>query len=198
MSHKMSKGLIALSLSFLVVGCNQLSGTIQGTLDVAEPLMMTTKNIFGTTQNVEINPGKHAASLSLNLNSVILKVDDGKAIKFNLKNQQLPPGGEFFLSSRVSGQPYDLQGEIDLQENFGQEQTAYESCQKVEMVKVCNNGQCSYIQQHVPGQQWVRFRIKETILKLRADFLKNERPLAELKAGGKNYQKQYIHQGMCL
>lgn len=189
---------VGLSMVFALSGCNQLSGTISGTLDVSEGLELTSKNIFGSTQKVAVEPGKHAVSLSLNLNSVSLKVDNEKSVKFNLKDQTLPNGGEFFLASKVSGQPYDLQGTIDLTENFGQEQSAYESCQKVEMVKVCNNGQCSYIQQQVPGHQWVRYRIKETILKLRADFLKSERPYAELNAGGKNYQKQYHYQGMCM
>lgn len=195
----MKRLFVVLFPLFLFASCNQFSGTIQGKLDVAENLHFTTTNIFGSSKEIIIEPGAHQAALSFNLKSVSLKIDKSSAVKFKIEGQSLPPqGGAFYLPASVSGQLYDLQGNIDLTDSYGPVQQTTQSCQKQVMVQVCQNGQCHLVPQTVFGTQWVRYQIKTTTLILDADFLKNERSHGQLHAGGNSYQKLYLYQGPCL
>lgn len=187
------------ALLILAMGCQELSGTIKGKFEATEDISLISKNFWGVEKNITVQPGSYDASLSFNLNSLALTLNKLPSVKFKVDKESIPQeGGHFVLPSSVSGQPCELEGDLDISATYSSEISETQFCQKQVMVQVCKNGECHYVPHNETGTQWVRYYIKTTILKLDVQLFQDAHYKGDLKAAGKNQQKLYSYQGPCL
>lgn len=105
--------------TLITVGIASLSACykVSGTVEVAKPFQVKTKNIFTGEKLVTIGTGQQKASITFNEKTAKLKLtnDQGKKVTASLDlpaSFNLPSNGTFTLNSKATGQPFDVDGKV--------------------------------------------------------------------------------------
>jgi len=188
----------------LMVAC----GGINGLLSVDYPITLKSN----WNRNIEIPAGEYQSEIILQKNrsriALKVEVENNLKKKFYFKfpsEQDIPSGNEDFnLPSNMSGQPYDLQGNIATEEWESETVEDNESCTYEEDVHRCypdQNGQqnCRWERVTRHGRQDVEYHYEYTKRDLIAELLNTETrdQVASFDGTRTDEYKRYEYQGRC-
>ena len=142
--------------TLFLVGCEK----IEGQLNITKELKLV--NSKGDTHLLKL--GTYSADINANSSKKFtLRLNNDSDEKFVFAhNGNIPDNGPFTISSKVSGQPVDLSGDVRTVITNSPVQEARESCTYQVAVEVCNplpNGgrTCTVQYRTVFGNEWVRY-----------------------------------------
>lgn len=203
-----------LSLSLIsLVGlgaCNELSGV----LHISENITLTeTYNDTGSgggfpggrpqrprTRPLELTAGNYEAKIGGSSNKLVvtLKLKKPAQLVFNTKGAQVPNGsGPIDIPSKISGQPVDVKGSLDVNVSDSEARRDMESCTYVRRVLQCSwsNGHqyCWWEDQHYPGRRYVEYFVRTTVQTLSSQLLKPETDISVGQLGGSRSESERVY-----
>jgi hypothetical protein len=148
--------------ALFLVGCEK----IEGQLNVTKNLKLV--NSKGSTHLLKV--GTYSADLSAKTSKkIVLRLNNDSDEKFVFEhNGNIPDNGQFSISSKVSGQPVDMSGDVSTVVTNSETREGTQSCTYQEPVTVCyptgpNGGMsCSTQYRTVNGLQWIRYYDRQT------------------------------------
>jgi hypothetical protein len=208
------KKLFGLTLVALILACDP----IPTTLVVTKAFTGLVKNNtpppcdYGcdTETKIQIPAGKYNSKLEfVSKRELILSIDVGRSrynLSLNVPNNASIPNdnGSFVLSSRDSGQPFDLAGTLETTYSRTQEQGAYESCRYVIQEQQCwfdgRQNVCRWVQREVWGHQQVAYFLETAnrhIVGTVANAKDAKDVFASFDGQRSETQKIYTYKGAC-
>ena len=131
-----------------------------------------------------------------NVEEVTVKIPEGKVIP--------QYAGEFQLSSSESGQPWNLRGIVDTEEEDSSLTYTTESCTYTRRVWECHwngsNQVCNWVYRTYFGYREVEFYFHETTTNLSLNYYNssNRALIAKFKGDRKTREKIYTYEGRCF
>ena len=142
--------------SIFLVGCER----IEGQLNITKELKLV--NSKGNKQIIKV--GTYSVDLAATSSKKIsLRLNDNSKEKYVfIHNGNIPNNGTFAISSKVSGQPVDLSGDVKTVQTNSEIRETTQSCTYQIIYKVCvplpQGGQkCSNETRTVHGREWIRY-----------------------------------------
>ena len=152
---------IILTAIFLV-GCER----IEGQLNITKDLKLI--NSKGSAHLLKV--GTYNADLLTNSSKKItLRLNDDSAEKYIFNdNGNIPDNGPFSISSKVSGQPVDLSGDVAKVQTDSEIRYSTDSCTYEQPVQVCRRlpkggTDCTVVYRTVNGTQLTKYFDRNTI-----------------------------------
>lgn len=147
--------------AILLVGCEK----IEGQLNITKDLKLV--NSKGDTHLLRV--GTYSADIKANTSKKItLRLNNDSDEKFVFShNGNIPDNGSFSISSRVSGQPVDLSGDVRTISTNSEVRETTQSCTYQAPVQVCypapqGGMNCQIQYRTVNGYQWIRYYDRQT------------------------------------
>lgn len=142
--------------ALFLVGCEK----IEGQLNITKDLKL--ENSKGNMHLIKV--GTYSADIKANTSKKItLRLNDDSDEKFIFEhNGNIPNNGPFSISSKVSGQPVDLSGNVTTVSHNTEARETTRSCTYQEPFQVCTNlpqggVSCTTQYRTVYGNQWIRY-----------------------------------------
>lgn len=206
---------LVLGFAFLAMaGCRN---TIEGTLRVDKtfsaksvqklPCNPEAGDPCYAEKNIQVTPGQYAAKITMNSgNEIEVQIQGAKTQSLKVQipsNMQIPENGSFAVSSRQSGQPFDLNGVVTTTHQNSEMYRQRESCMVERWERECyetpNGRQCSAVLRTYPGSREVEFYYIDTLqlLEVALTSSTDRSQLAQFKGEKQTSQRRYTYQGQC-
>ncbi|MBC7537599.1 MAG: hypothetical protein H7281_02165 [Bacteriovorax sp.] len=148
--------------ALFLVGCEK----IEGQLNITKDLKLV--NSRGVTHLLKV--GTYSADLSAKTSKkIVLRLNNDSDEKFVfVHNGNIPDNGSFSISSKVSGQPVDLTGDVSTVVTNSETREGTQSCTYQIPEQVCyptgpyGGMSCSMQYRTVNGLQWIRYYDRQT------------------------------------
>lgn len=207
----------SLVLGFAVLAMAGCRHTIEGTLRVDKvfsaksvqklPCNPEAGDPCYAEKNIQVTPGLYDAKISMNSGSEIeVQIQDAKTQSLKVQvpsNMTIPENGSFAVTSRQSGQPFDLNGVVSTTYQNSEVYRQRESCMVERWERECfetpNGRQCSAVLRTYPGLREVEFYNIDTtqILDVALTSSADRSQLALFKGEKQTSQRRYTYQGQC-
>jgi len=205
---KFAKIAFALSCLMALSACKDFSGSTTVNQRIS---------LVDGRKTISIAPGTYSGDLKVNSKKkfvLVMKLPSGKA-KFDFttdKNlKKLSSGDKIQISSRVSGQPYAVNGIYDTDSSesetrYGTESCTYTTreyeCRKVDVPKDCQRNcdsrQCGHFDVSHTGTQDVEYTWNSTTESVSLNLLDaNNKIVAAFRGSSSDGYKSYSYQGRC-
>ncbi len=147
--------------ALFLVSCEK----IEGQLNITKDLKLV--NSKGVTHLLKV--GTYSADIQANTSKKItLRLNNDSDEKFNFSHDgNIPSNGPFTISSKMSGQPVDLSGDVKTTTTNSEVRESNQSCTYQRPVQVCfpipqGGVSCTVQYQTGFGYQWTRYYDRET------------------------------------
>lgn len=203
----MKKVLVLAASALLAVACNP----IHGQLKVSKSFNAVQKGFF-SNKAVKIAAGTYAAKVDfLSASKIAIKLDVGQLASQSLE-LNIPQGkyvatysGPISLSSKESGQPFDVKGTIHTEESRTGSTRAVESCSRTESRTICSDGpvarerrsECRTETITISGQQEVEYHYHDTQTDLSLKIISGGQQVGSFVGQRNSSDKVYDYQGAC-
>lgn len=156
---------------------------------------------------IQVNPGQYGAKISMKSGTEIevqIQSGKGQTLKVRTPNDlAIPENGSFAVSSRQSGQPFDLRGVVTTSQQDSEIYRRREACTVERWENQCfptpQGLQCSNVLRTYPGFREVEFYHADSVqvLDVVLTSVTDGVPLASFKGEKQTSQTRYTYQGPC-
>ncbi len=191
----MKQSMALLPLIFILVSCNDLTGTFL----VEKEFKL--KNTYTQDEDsiVSKDYGEVKVKPLFRGRSMRLALTRSDAYDFNIPKNAIPENGEFQITSAQSGQDVLLSGAVKTERVRTEIENAYVDCTYLRVEKVCTPQGCFDTSVSVYGKKWERRYFERTNQWLNMSILSNnaQDKLAKFSGDVSFTQKIVLSDGMC-